>query len=552
MPNLDALDTLIAIVVVLLILSLLVQSIQSLIKKLFKLKSKEIEKSLLILFENIIEKNERPKQAAAPATPATPAAATPDEPVTSRQLVEQVLEKFKATGRTTKWERPVLESISKEDLLKVLARVKSSAFYSGYIEKFAGLYKQVEDLEQKINALVSGGFLQGAASAKIAEMREVLSPLINDFKAIVSGGTVKRNVLLGDLLALREIKLSDALALLSSAQESVAKDLEAERAAKNDVAVAALQELSKRLTEIAGVIGQLGQRADEAFGTLRTQLDHVGNWYDTVMQSFEERYNRHMKNFSIYISIGVVIFFNANIFRIYRNISTDELQRTLILKAGEKYIDERRSATTNANANTNASRNTNANANAAQGNGNAATAPEANAGVGNSNAAADDNSNNAASNLNGNTAATGNTSNANSAGNANRSNSNAANSNANAARAPANKLPPDVAELDKDLEVIKDYGAKYRSLGFAPLTMDQLGNWWDNFWKPKNKAQWWIDRLVDLKRLLGWALTVLLLSVGAPFWQDTLESLFGVKNLLRKKSNTRNVETSSGEGQPRS
>jgi hypothetical protein len=44
----------------------------------------------------------------------------------------------------------------------------------------------------------------------------------------------------------------------------------------------------------------------------------------------------------------------------------------------------------------------------------------------------------------------------------------------------------------------------------------------------------------------------LLLSVGAPFWQDVLESLFGVKNLLRKKSDTRNVEQLSGQGQPKS
>lgn len=523
MPNLDALDTLIAIVVVLLILSLLVQSIQSLIKKLFKLKSKEIEKSLLILFDNIIEKSERPKQAAAPATPkppadasstpATPAAAPPDEPVTSRQLVEQVLEKFKATGRTTKWERPVLESISKEDLLKVLARVKSSAFYSGYIEKFEGLYKQVEDLEQKIDSLVSGGFLQGAASAKVAEMREILSPLINDFKAIVSGGTVKRNVLLGDLLALREIKLSDALAILSSAQESVAKDLEAERAAKNDVAIAALQELSKRLTEIAGIIGQLGQRADEAFGTLRTQLDHVGNWYDTVMQSFEERYNRHMKNFSIYISIGVVIFFNANIFRIYRNISTDDLQRSLIVRAGEKLIDEPRTA---ANANANPNANPNANANAAPSNNNA---PGGNGAV----------------NANGNTTpGAGNAANASGGGNSNAG------------------TPVTMEELKQDIEAIRGYAATSQGLGFSPLTWGQVNRWLSTFSFSRGGNEWWSYRLSDLKTLLGWALTVLLLSVGAPFWQDTLESLFGVKNLLRKKSNTRNVETSSGEGQPRS
>jgi hypothetical protein len=63
--------------------------------------------------------------------------------------------------------------------------------------------------------------------------------------------------------------------------------------------------------------------------------------------------------------------------------------------------------------------------------------------------------------------------------------------------------------------------------------------------------EWWGGIKQDVSTLVGWALMVLLLSVGAPFWQDTLESLFGVKNLLRKKSDTKNVETESGAGQPR-
>jgi hypothetical protein len=43
---------------------------------------------------------------------------------------------------------------------------------------------------------------------------------------------------------------------------------------------------------------------------------------------------------------------------------------------------------------------------------------------------------------------------------------------------------------------------------------------------------------------------VMLLSAGAPFWQDTLESLFGLKNLLRQKSDTKNIEDGKG-GQPK-
>jgi len=54
-----------------------------------------------------------------------------------------------------------------------------------------------------------------------------------------------------------------------------------------------------------------------------------------------------------------------------------------------------------------------------------------------------------------------------------------------------------------------------------------------------------------LRVLVGWTIMALLLSVGAPFWEDTLESLFGLKGLIRKKSQTQNVEEGSGEGQPK-
>jgi hypothetical protein len=50
------LDNLIAMIVVLLILSLVVQSIQSGLKKLFKIKSRQIEDSLVDLFEHVLDK----------------------------------------------------------------------------------------------------------------------------------------------------------------------------------------------------------------------------------------------------------------------------------------------------------------------------------------------------------------------------------------------------------------------------------------------------------------------------------------------------------------
>ena len=70
-------------------------------------------------------------------------------------------------------------------------------------------------------------------------------------------------------------------------------------------------------------------------------------------------------------------------------------------------------------------------------------------------------------------------------------------------------------------------------------------------WRTLSTTEWWGDRRGDIFTIFGWAIMTMLLSVGAPFWQDTLESLFGIKNLLRQKSGTQNVEAKSGTGQPR-
>ncbi|HJX89873.1 MAG TPA: hypothetical protein VJ372_05215 [Pyrinomonadaceae bacterium] len=83
-------------------------------------------------------------------------------------------------------------------------------------------------------------------------------------------------------------------------------------------------------------------------------------------------------------------------------------------------------------------------------------------------------------------------------------------------------------------------------LGFKPLTPMQVYDFlagkgvWDGVAFPNRFAH-------GLKVLGGFAIMVMLLSVGAPFWQDALESLFGLKNLLRKKSDTQNVEDEGGQ-----
>jgi hypothetical protein len=111
------------------------------------------------------------------------------------------------------------------------------------------------------------------------------------------------------------------------------------------------------------------------------------------------------------------------------------------------------------------------------------------------------------------------------------------------------QLKAEVEQLKKETAA---YAANYQEFGFEPFTRQQLREYFKNEgpWRrtadhePPNKF------LYALKALIGWTIMALLLSVGAPFWQDALESLFGIKNLLRKRSDTKNVEDKGGQPKP--
>lgn len=76
--------------------------------------------------------------------------------------------------------------------------------------------------------------------------------------------------------------------------------------------------------------------------------------------------------------------------------------------------------------------------------------------------------------------------------------------------------------------------ASYPALGLEMLDVDA-------FWNRTTPLE-------KLKVILGWILMAFLLSLGAPFWHDILQSLLGLKEYLRGKTETREVEQSSGAG----
>jgi hypothetical protein len=77
---------------------------------------------------------------------------------------------------------------------------------------------------------------------------------------------------------------------------------------------------------------------------LRNKIDQVELWFDTVTQSFDERYTRHMRTASILISVVVVIFLNANFFQVYRSLSRNEIQRNLVADAGATLLNDLKQA----------------------------------------------------------------------------------------------------------------------------------------------------------------------------------------------------------------
>lgn len=512
--DLGILNTIIAVVVVLLVLSLLVQSIQTLLKKILKLKSRQIEDSLKDLYEQVAGAPVEPVRTPSFITtiwstlkrylrikPAAVSAAAPADVFTHK-----VLEQFKQIGRQTLFGNPVLDSLSKSDLFKVMGKLESEDFFPDYVAKFQLLCDQIKDLRTAIADITNDPVLRGAASTRIAEIRSILAPIFNNVEAILEGTQVKPKVLFADLLRLGQLDFHGLLSLLDEAQQAITRETEVATAAGNTGEVTALQQLSARFAQVSKLIGDLSQKFVDAISPLRNKIEQVELWFDTVTQSFDERYTRHMRTISLVISIIVVILLNANFFQVYKSLSKNEIQRNMLVDAGADLVKDN--------------------------NGNATGTPTP-------------------------------TPNPN---------------------ASPNPTPNTVAELKKDLQDIDSIVGTYESFGFKPLGAEQLrafiwstGIWtrpwpddngnhsWGGFkltkqlingneissWHAQSGDEWWESRKDNLVTIVGWAIMVMLLSVGAPFWQDALESLFGIKNLLRQKSGTQNIETQSGTGQPR-
>jgi hypothetical protein len=233
---------------------------------------------------------------------------------------------------------------------------------------------------------------------------------------------------------LSESALGAARKTLDAAPDSIEATLLQLKGPASGETIQALRKLQNMLEPLSDEI-----KAVVAAPQKLSQLPgKVEAWYDTIIRSFEERYTRSMRSFSMAISFAVVALLNANLFDIYREISANESKRDLIVQSGERIVSRLREQ------------------------------PAANSGQ-------------------------------------------------------INQTLEDWSR--KSYGEIEQNVSLYTALGFTGP------RWIVDAWKNPQRPT--SQKIVET--VAGWLIMTMLLSVGAPFWQDTLESLFGLKNFLRKK-----------------
>jgi hypothetical protein len=281
---------------------------------------------------------------------------------------------------------------------------------------------------------------------------------------------------------------------------------------------------------------------ENAKAAIKGKVEEVQKWYDTVMPGLTERYERGMKWMAVLLSAIVVVLLNADAIKVYKFVAADPVVQQQLLDYGSTLISERKEAAKNkpenqANpdksvkpgaANPNPPRssptaNSNTSGESASQNSNTAAASDAG---GISNTAANSNSGVTAAT----TANSNSPTNSNSAGTVTGAKPGAGAATDQATGADQNADEEQLKQIQEDINKVKGLYSDYRKLGLKPF------NWEGSF---TNYHTAW-------HTVLGWLVMTLLLSLGAPFWEDALESIFGLKNTLRSKAKTEEKKAQQG------
>jgi len=539
----DTLNNVIAVVVVILILSLLVQSVQSVVKKFFKIKSRQIEESLVDLFANMLNlPGFQPNNWLDRLIDHSPMwriiffrRPSPAQQAGVEEIFNKVVDGFKDVGRLAHSGSHMLDSISKGDLVKILEKVPIDNIIPAFVDSVESAFDEIANLQiviQNIKQTAQKGEANDAFQSILTSyqtMELMLGPMFCDVQAIIANDAVPQlatsppqqsaRLLVRDMKILSEIDVDRLQKLLEEMKTSMSHTRQS--VPEDSATGKAIVELEKGLQNIASTADALRSRLAPAVVAFQVKTREASEWYDIVMQSFEERYSRSMKSWAVVIAFLVVAVLNANFFNIYRNIATSEVTRNLLVEKGGdvlKTSQQRNAEAAAAEKQTATQAGTQTTTQSAGQPTTQTTAPPV-----------------------------------------------ALNQEAKDAKDRADKEKTDKAkaeaqqdakdELKSAIQLVKSDTEIYKGMGFSPLRWQQVKDWFSSLTPDTNTEQpwglWWRARKHDLSGLLGWIIMTILLSIGAPFWQDTLESLFGVKNLLRQKGEIKNVEQQRGSGQPK-
>jgi hypothetical protein len=360
----DTLNNVIAVVVVILILSLVVQSVQAVAKKLFKIKSRQIEESLVDLFSNLLNKTRvEPKRWLDGIIDHSPMCEliffrrpSPAQRAGVENIFNTVVRGFKDVGRLAQSGKHMLDSIAKADLLKLLEKVPIRELLPSFARGVEDAFRDIADLEQVISE-VREAASNGAANNAFQTIADdyvslelLLAPVFSDVHAILAADKFSSpkapesapdaeqvrmpSVLVRDITHLTEIHGERLQQMLDDMRKAVE---EARKKAPADSTIAReLGDLEAGLHRISATLVGLRFRLGPAVEAFRGKTKEASEWYDIVMQSFEERYNRSMKSWAIVIAFLIVAMLNANFFNIYRNIASSEVTSNLLVTKAPK------------------------------------------------------------------------------------------------------------------------------------------------------------------------------------------------------------------------
>ncbi len=454
MFNLDALDNLIAVVVVLLVLSLIVQSVQNTIKRMFRVKSLQLEQSLVHLFYFALDKDatkitktlgdRMPMLRAIASLPGLrslmPKNLTQHSAGDSqvKMLFDAVSKEVLKSGRITPAGKVSLDGLSKDDLLKFIGNMSAGKL----LDRLSG--DDADKLKSAADKIAAANQALADFNDKYQSLIEK-TPLAKYYDPLVQmlGGAAKLSqsdldeMTLSDLAEFGKKEFGNADKLLEALPSSIQQTIQRLESDAQQSAADALGKLKDAFDPIKNDLQSIAALPARV-GQLTAKVDE---WYSTIMQGFEERYNRSMKTFALVISFITVLLLNANIFAIYRQVSSNEQMRAQLVNAGQQIsqkLNEQRTAGQTSDAQTDAAIN---------------------------------------------------------------------------------------EVVDQQVKKIQENVGVYTSFGF------EGPKWIARVLKDPGK----VFSRGTFETIIGWIVMTMLLSVGAPFWQDTLESLFGLKNFLRKQ-----------------